>query len=144
MSGQRYARLFRHRQHFIEKLFQPMPQHLVRHSWLHARLGVGVVDHVPRHPARHRRIARAIHADADSFTTSKRSFHATAHTRNAEVVANHGNADLAHAANDRFHILQVLPLLRTIEQNIVPMCWVEILDGLEFQPSRVNLVPQRL
>ena len=41
------------------------------------------------------------------------------------------------------HVLELLALLRPVEQHVVPVGGVEVLDRFEFQPGRVDLAAQR-
>ena len=60
-----------------------------------------------------------------SFT---RGSHTTTYPSQTEVVSEHRNTSFAKAANDGLHFLDLLRTLRTVEQNVVPVCGIEILD----------------
>ena len=127
----------------IKKLGQPLPK-LLRGSgrYLAGRCG-RINDHVPRHAARHRRVERTIHADRLRPAARERPGHTPAHAGDAEVVAHYRNTRLAHVADDRFHIFEMLALARPVEQHVVPVCGVEIFDGCQLQTGRVDFLAQR-
>src|SRR5205823_6660978 len=98
--------------------------------------------HVPYHAVGHRRIERSIHPDGDCAAASERTSHTSANTGEAEVIAHHRNAGLAQTLNDRLYVFEVLLLLRTIEEHIVPMSRIEVLDGFELQALSFNGLAQ--
>src|SRR4051794_12051479 len=108
-----------------------------------AAWSVSIVNHVPRHPARHGCVERAGHADRRGLAASERAFHSSADARNAEVVADDRNAGLADAADDGFDVFQLLALARPIEQDVVPMGWIEVFDGFQLETGRVHFAPKR-
>ena len=67
---------------------------------------VAVIDHVPDHAVRHRRIERALHAHRLRATPRKRALDPPRHAGNREVVAQDGDAGLADVADDGFDVLQ--------------------------------------
>src|ERR1700679_50914 len=101
----------------------------MRNRWQRACSRVAIVDHIPDHSIWNRHVfGGTIHSYGDGVTTAKRSGHAAANTGEAEVVAEHWNASVAHAANDGLHFLDLLRTLWTIEQNVVPVRGVKVLD----------------
>ena len=63
-------------------------------------------------------------------------------TGEAEVVADHPDSRSSNGANERFEIVELRVLLRTVEQHVVPIRRVEILDRGKFQPCRLEALPQ--
>ena len=105
--------------------------------------GVLVDDHVPGHAAGHRRVERAVHADGRRAAARERPGHAAAHAGDAEVVAEHRNAGLADAADDRLAVFEVLALLRAVEQHVVPVGRIEVFDRFELEAGGVDLALER-
>ena len=122
---------------------EPAPKLFRRRRRNRAGRHLRIDDHVPRHAARHRRIDRAVHPDRHRLAAGKPPGHAATDAGDAEVVAHDRNAGLAEPTNDRLAVLQMLALLRPIEQHIVPMSRIEILNRLELEARLVDLPPER-
>ena len=71
--------------------------------------------------------------------SSPRARDAAGDTCDAEVVAEHGNASLAHPSNQRLDVLDVLRSLGSIEQHIVPVGRIDVLDGFEHETGRLDV-----
>jgi hypothetical protein len=138
MSRELHAGLLSDGNQLVEKIAEPLPQGLAARGRMEPLVGVGVVRHVPDHAARHRHIARAVHADRQRPAACGMSCDPPAHARDAEVVAHHRNARLAQAADDRLEVLKLPLLLRAVEQHVVPVGGVEVLDRLQRKPLGVD------
>lgn len=108
-----------------------------------AALGrVRVIDHVPDHAVGHWSVQGAFHADGAGAASRIRGVGAAANSRDAEIVAQDGDASLAQAADDGFDVFQLLLLLWAIQKDVVPVGGVKVLDGLEFEAGGVDFFAQ--
>ena len=62
------------------------------------------------------------------MAASQRCRYTAADTGQTEVVAEYRNTSFAEVANNGLHVFDLLWTLRAIEQNIVPVCGIEVFD----------------
>src|SRR4051794_24034348 len=98
MGGKRNTCFFGNRDDLIQEFGKSLPEHFMCDGWFVSRRCISVVNHVPSHATRHRRVKWGVHSDRERTATSKRSFYSAAYAGDAEVVTDDRNAGLADAA----------------------------------------------
>src|SRR4051794_34866311 len=113
MEGQLDTGLLGNWKNLIQKRGKALPDRLRRDwpnrtHWIGRIILRGIVDHVPDHSVRNRRLRRVLIAHRHSTTTRERSGGTTPDTGNAEVIAHHRNTNPAHITDDALEMFQLL------------------------------------
>ena len=142
MQGQFHAGFLGHRQDLTQKLLQAAPQFGGVDRRLGARGSGGIVNHVPDHAARHGKFERPLHSHRRRAAAGIRARGATGDPGEAEIITHDRDARLPKPPDDGLQVLHLRGFFRAGEQHVVPVGWIEILDGLEGEACSFDLAPQ--
>jgi len=67
----------------------------------------------------------------------------TVNLKNGEIVTHDRDSCLPHATDDRFDVFDMLTPFRPVEEDVVPMGWIEVFDGLERESVGFHIIAKR-
>lgn len=103
--------------------------------------GLGVVNHVPDHAfgdGCRIDIVDPLHADRLGAAACVVEGMTSAHSGEAEVVAEDRNARFPDVADDLLEMLHLGLLIRAVQQNVVPVGGIEVFHRLKFEARAIQ------
>ncbi len=136
VGGEAHPGLLRDGNNRLEEVGQVGPQLLSRHRRDGPGRSVRVIGEIPDLAVGNRRLLRPGRGREPNRlrpAPGERPNHMPPDPGDAEVVAQHGDTGLAHPPHDRLDVLELLGLLRAIEENVVPVGRIEVFDRSQGQ-----------